>query len=450
MVHCNDPAFPAATHASERGFVKNQGSTRTEEAATPVWSLIGLDEYRVPRGPTSESVRRGLKRVWARLRERQTPEPVEPKANLRPVSEEVLNKMAPLPDWTDAVAALEEAWGAWAGGESHGNVRVAVGAVGSEVRQVVEAWAESREAPLVAPPSVDDVLSGGDRWLKQTMAIDAPLVVFPRLERCYLRCANGLDLIRRIAEWLAASRQRVVVCSDSWAWTYLSRAISLDSALPSAQTFGPMDDGGLEVWLRSTMHGSDEGELDCREWPRGRYVVCATAEAHEKRSQQPKKGARGVETDSGESDFLRNLASHARGQAGIAREIWRNNLRLAEEIKEEEAENGDGKKKVEEPGWSPDTLWVPAWSKVEHPSLPPGAGNPERFVLHALLLHGGLASETIPQVAPVSSSEAVRVLHRLKASGIASQSKDGWSVTLTGYPTARSELSSQGFLTDRI
>lgn len=428
----------------------NKGSNKTEESATPVWALIGLDEYRVPRGPTSESVRRGLRRVWARLRERQTPEPVEPKANLRPVSDEVVNKMAPRPDWSEAVAAVEEAWGAWADGDGHRNVKVAVGAVGSEVREVVEAWAKARSAPLVEAPSVDDVLSGGKRWLKQTRSIDAPLIVLPRLERCYLRRANGLDLIRQLGEWLPESSQKVVVCSDSWAWTYLSRAISLDSALPAAQTFGPVDDQALEVWLRSTMHGSDDGELDCREWPRGRYVVCATAEEHEKRSDQPKKGANGADADPGESDFLRNLAAHSRGQAGIAREIWRNNLRLADEIKEEEAEEGDDKKKVETPGWSPDTLWVPAWNRVEQPALPPGAGNPERFVLHALLLHGALAPETIPQVAPVSSSEAIRVLHRLKVSGIAEQSKYGWFVTLSGYPTARAELSSQGFLTDRI
>lgn len=323
---------------------------------------------------------------------------------------------------------------------------------------MVEAWARSRSAPLVEAPSVDDVLSGGKRWLKQTRSIDSPLIVLPRLERCYLRHVNGLDLIRQMGEWLPDSKQKVVVCSDSWAWAYLSRAISLDSALPAAQTFGPVDDEALEICLRSTMHGSDDDELDCREWPRGRSVVCATAEAHLKRSEQPKKGAKSVDEDAGESDFLRNLAAHSRGQVGIAREVWLNNLRLAEEILaeeikeegEEEAEEGDDKKKVETPGWSPDTLWVPAWNKVEHPALPPGAGTPERFVLHALLLHGALASETIPQVAPVSSSEAIRVLHRLKVSGIADQSKDGWGVTLSGYPTARSELSSHGFLTDWI
>lgn len=89
--------------------MNKQASSKTEKAPPPVWSLIGLDEYRVPRGPASESVRRGVKQIWARLRERQTPEPVEPKAKLRPVSDEVINKMAPQPDWTEAAAAIEQA-----------------------------------------------------------------------------------------------------------------------------------------------------------------------------------------------------------------------------------------------------------------------------------------------------------------------------------------------------
>ena len=76
----------------------------------------------------------------------------------------------------------------------------------------------------MSPPPYEAVLSGDDRWLADLGEPGGPWVL-PELERCFLRHAAGLSLVRKVLERAASGHLAAgLIGCDSWAWAYLQRA----------------------------------------------------------------------------------------------------------------------------------------------------------------------------------------------------------------------------------
>ncbi len=96
------------------------------------------------------------------------------------------------------------------------------------------------------------------------------------------------------------------------------------------------------------------------------------------------------------------------------------------------------------------TMWVRTWSQLDLPALPRPVTQPQLFVLHALLLHGGLAPDGLTQVLPLSATEVTESIHRLRAGGVIETVGDRIQVTAMSYAIVRKVLFSEGYLVDAI
>jgi hypothetical protein len=95
-------------------------------------------------------------------------------------------------------------------------------------------------------------------------------------------------------------------------------------------------------------------------------------------------------------------------------------------------------------------ICVRPWSQIDACSLPPKTDLPDLFLLHALLIHGGLPERVIPSVLPNRLGSCQGVLRKLAARGIVEQHQGRWQVTPLGYPPTREALAREGLFVDSI
>ena len=70
------------------------------------------------------------------------------------------------------------------------------------------------------------------------------------------------------------------------------------------------------------------------------------------------------------------------------------------------------------------------------------------MVLHTLLLHGGLSTEILPQLLPLSTNEIMQTMVTLQSAGLVDAGDDCWRVSALGYPVVRQVLKEDGYLID--
>ena len=142
------------------------------------------------------------------------------------------------------------------------------------------------------------------------------------------------------------------------------------------------------------------------------------------------------------SSYLRGLAVYSQGHPGIAWTLWRRSLLVPPDAPPE-ADDPSDRESEPEP-----TIWVRPWSDVEHPRRPSDFAQPDAFVLHALLLHGGLSAD---QLSPLLPTDRYAVRHRLqglRAAGFVVQDDATWHLTPAGYPAACDILRREEYLPD--
>jgi hypothetical protein len=209
----------------------------------------------------------------------------------------------------------------------------------------------------------------------------------------------------------------------------------IGDAVAAPLTLQALDADRLERWLRR-LSRLDE-PVTFRQADDGSLVLTKT--------DPPADGAPSdVQTPGKRSDFLRLLAGYSRGIAGVAWGIWRRSLETAatEEVAARLAEtHTDVDQSV---------IWVRPWSRIEPRSLPGDAGLSELLLLHSLLIHGGLAEGTIPEVLSALGARAMAALASLAAHGIVEEHQGRWQVTPLGYPATREALASEGLMVDRL
>ncbi|MCA9134944.1 MAG: hypothetical protein KDA45_17365, partial [Planctomycetales bacterium] len=320
--------------------------------------------------------------------------------------------------WSQAAESLSESLGeAWfADTCPERPLRVLVGPPGSGIRRVLQELAEVRQLRLLPAPQAEEILASapGDTALLRSAEPDAgEILVIPNLECWYLRHPNGLALVRNLVEWLSGFRGRVLVGCDSWAWAFLQRAAGIEDLLGEPQTLASFNARRLDAWFRDTL----ELPLPAFRQRGGAEAVFPLADD---------EGARPAGRAEGEvSSLIRSLAVRARGNPGVALALWRTSLRERETSdsagasKVSGAEQAAGKDKAtatETPPSTPSSdVWVVPSAKLDMPQFPADYDRIHRFVLHALLLHGGLTLPLLAQLLPFARHELqrrVRGLHR--------------------------------------
>lgn len=393
------------------------------EAGTTLWGYAPLSEHAVPSSPAAEAAGWGARRLWKRLRGALSGggrDSDRARIELDRLSSDRVERLMPSVEWSAAASALAAALAEWSeDARVPTPVRPVVGPPGSGVGAVLGLIAREREWPLVEAPRSADLLerSAALQGIFDALddASDRPLVLC-RLERMYLRHEVALDFVRELVEAIASGRRRILVGCESWAWSYLRRAIDVEGLLGrpwAARAFGAEQ---LDQWLGSPFRSQD---LECRQAGSEQLVFAPAGEEARKSSR-----------------VLEQLAAAARGIPGVALELWRRSVRSWDHA--EESGKYDPAR----------TYWVAPDGALDAPQLPPGADRLHRLVLHCLLLHGGLDSRTLPALLPLSHDRVLRRVRELASAGIVEERDAELHVVLGAYPGARRELADDGLLTD--
>jgi hypothetical protein len=398
------------------------------------WSFVNLNQYRLPPEPAGEKVRKGLLGFWDRLKRSRAPRSPNLEIDLKAMPGNLLDQAAPVPDWQDGVPALHEAVQDW-WQERAGKFQILIGAPYSGTAEIAEKWAYAFQCPVLPDPPLEEIKSGGHKWLIQLDKSPDRVWVIPRLERFYLRHSQGLAMLRVLLDKIGSFPTRFLLACDSWAWAYLSKALHIEALFPTPLVLEAFNQEGLDRWFRVLATRTTATEFVFRQGDNGNLVVHPAEVARED------PGSKGKITD-----FLARLAVFSRGIPGVAYAIWRYSLRLAQ--------NGETQEKAQEAG-SDDalhhTIWVEPWSRLNLPSLP----NLDRrdralFVLHSLLLHDGLPSQVLTQVLPFPESQTRGSLNSLRVARVVALDRDRWRVTAQAYPAVREFLRYEGYLVDAL
>lgn len=390
----------------------------------PLWQIVQAADYALP----TDSQPATLKRRWHALGrlllgdDEDDDAPAQAEADLRALPEVRLAHLVPPIDWTDAADALGRA--------DAGTVRLFVAQPYCDHAAILQHWAHTHEATLLEPPDTEQILTGDRRWL-DTLAPrgDRPWVM-PGLERCFLRHAAGLELVRGfLARALSGELGPGLIGCDSWAMAFIERIWPF----PGTPRLTLQAFNGLALT---------------------RYL--AQPERRTPRLVSARSGKPLVPDaqQDGDSDIaghiapeLRQLAAHCRGNPGLAWHYWRRRLRAApERAQQTDARDAPGDEGTARLAAAGEVVWVAPG--IETPSLPAESGEDVAFVLHALLLHRGVDGDTLGALLPIPQGRLQSLLLRLQALELLAREEGRWHVAPLAYPTVRDFLRSRSYLTD--
>lgn len=393
--------------------------------STPLWECVPLSDYLVPTLP-ADRVAVGL---WSSIRQmyrRKDTVGIEPEKEqeLHALPQVRLAHLVPSLPWKDASAALDLTLQDWLEpGLSNNSVKFFVGQPFSAHAEIVALFGRQHGAVEITPPSIEEILSGDESWLDH-WPLSETFWVLPKLEHCYLRHANGLDLLRRLMSMAASGHlSKGLIGCDSWAWAYVQRIFPWP--LANAVTLQAFDAERLQKLLVGLMKTRTKKELHCHSAKNGKSITDDASEG-----EQPPK------------EFV-ELAAHCRGNVAIATTYWRERLRLHSD--KDEASDQESTQKDRDESESVEQIWV-----AEMPADPdlPLRNDEEFFLLHAMLLHGGLPESLLGDLLPFSSARCLGLLAQLQQSGIAHCVNGRWQVRETAYVMVRRLLGARDYLID--
>lgn len=386
------------------------------------WAFQPLSEFKSPAQPARERVRRGLVNVFSDLFKKDAQTPWLAQAEFQSVPQFLLNRVAPEPDLSPAVDELGNYFSAWlAKLRPRQNVQVLVAPPGARLSTIVRRFAEQKGWKIIGAPGGERLLSLTDDWLTSQLnsAGDEPIVI-PRLENWYLRHHDGLHFIRTLVDWTESTNKRIMIACDSWTWAYLVRVIDIDTVLPMPHTVQPFDAARLEGWLNSLGKPSRMGQYTVRHMASG----------------EPVFGENSAEM------LFRQIAATSRGLPAAALSIWRHGLQMKADEEILRVAPEDIK---DDYGY---TMWMRPWNNINLPTVPGWVKGDHLFVLHGLLIHGGLTLETLDLITPRSQNEIRRTLARLEDAGLVNVNEKRWRVSHLAYAAVRIHIAQAGYLVD--
>ena len=399
------------------------------------WEIISASEFEVPGSPPNEAARGQSRRLWRWFQEEvlQRPEKGEAGGSTksRDCSADELNTSFIDIDWNLAarVVSADLKKRLESSPTDAYPLLALVAPPGCGIPDILEAVAREQQLTILAAPPASELLGDENAHSDFLHSLDAcknQTLVVPRLERFFLRHEAGLALVRSFVERLM-SRRRVLLGCDSWAWAFLQHAIGIEDLLGSPLTLAPFHAPRLDAWFRGSY---DLRNIEFRQRRNDEPVFLEQAADSESHSE---------ESEPETSLLIKSLAARARGNLGVAHELWRSSLRIC-----------DPESEGDEPAMesSRSTLWVVSPSELELPKLANGADPLHRFILHAILLHAGLSVATLDTLLPFSREDICRRMSELRAAGFVHEQNGLFQVSLAAYPEVRQDLCGQGFLVD--
>ncbi len=390
------------------------------------WTYSPVDSFEAPPAVIGVgSVRRGFRSLVRRIRgeDRSGDSPIGDD-DLLALPDDVRSRVVPPIDWHAAASGLQETLLPWLEADNPRKPVVFFVAPPHSGRpEILHEWASIAGAAVVPQPTDVEVAGNEKRWFRSWPG-HGPWVL-PRLEKCFIRDAEGLDLVGGIlARVLSGEFGRGVVGCDSWAWAFLqhvwlgrpSYTITLDAI-----------DHDRLARLLCPATGADGREPG----PRFRRADNG-ADVLVDPSDEPRRGSIDA--------FLRHLAAYSRGNIGVAAAIWNSSLRTLPERDAAGAKDTHAERRS--------TVWVTPWAELDQPSIPDGAGEAALFVMHALLLHDGLAMDRLSAILPAGIAAVTEALIYLAEAGIVDEADGVWRVTPGGYPAVRARLHASDYLVD--
>lgn len=401
---------------------------RTE---TDIWAFIPLADFNVPSSPAGEATRGLFVRTWQSLWSliyRSNGNKSNSKTDFEHPPDDVLKRISPSFEANRAATlatALGDEWFNHIRPERH--LRTVIGPPGFEIGVILSAVAKECQFRILNAPSTDSILEMSDADNKASLsAIESgsDILVIPHLERFFLRHEKGLSLVRDLVARLSAGSRRVLVGCDSWCWAFLKEAIGIEDVLGEPLTLAPFDADRLDDWFHST---ADVSAYEIHQ--RGSDAPVFTTASGKETANAPSKPE--------VSTLLKSLAAQSRGNPGVAVALWRASLRT--NAGPENADELLGKKPQ-----------VDLWAVSPSDSNGPGCDieHTDRFILHAVLLHGGLSQTSIPSLLPFSRDEVRRRIILLSQAYILEEHAGILGVCWASYPWVRKDLCNEGFLTD--
>jgi hypothetical protein len=422
-------------------------TTRTDDAQAPrteqesgIWDLVSVADYRLPQTPATRAARArwvSLKRLFGGRRP-EDEAPARAEADLRRLPERQLDAVAAAVNWTAAAAVLQHRLETGDGGA----VRFVVGPPHSGHVELLRRWGTEQGARWIEPPAYQDILEMGPAWLAGWPS-EVGRWVMPRLEHCWLRHSAGLALVRELLDRALSGRLgRGVIGCDSWAWAYLRYLAPLPTR--SVLTLQAFDGDRLATLFRALVAADGPGRVRFCNARTGKLILAVDRKDEDGDDDEDEN-----EDDGNGGTELQSLAARCRGNAGLARDLWRARLSTAPES-EPDAEGGatDGDAVSAADGDDDGTtVWVA--EPAEEPAIAADRDEELALVLHALLLHNGLPGPLLAELLPLPPFRVQAILHRLAGAGVAAAGQGGhWHVTAAGYPPARNLLQAQGLLLD--
>ncbi|WP_139291529.1 hypothetical protein [Paracoccus sp. SM22M-07] len=363
--------------------------------------LIPVEDYVCPAMPTDEWFRT----LWQRFRTRLRPPDKSFIADdrLKRATLRRLDQVVAPPACGPVLAELDVSIRDWLSQPPSAERIKAVVLPPCQDGDVVAAWADGAGHLLL---QVDDPGDAKDALARLDRLPDDPetLLVIPRLELWHIRDLDGLVQIRALIAQLTRRRQRVVLSCNAWAWAYLSKSTGIDMIAGKPLCFAPFDAARLRDWFRELAQDDTTQGFRFRLSDDGTDLF----------AKDPSEA---------ETDFFRKLAAKSRGIPWVAWHMWRRMLHTNEEHGPE----------------TRDTLWVAALDEL---ILPGDRPRDTLLILHALLLHGRMTTDTLAQVLPIVGASVVPAT--LIMSGFVARNEDHLSIRAEAYPAVRAGLENAG------
>ena len=406
----------------------------SEDKSTPVatdtpWQYVRSGDFAAPAGTVQQTVRTGLTGFWESLRRRDGEEEsvFEPIDNLHALPEPLLRRTVPLLDSAAAGKALTSCLQPWLDRDNDEQPAVVVlGPPHAGHQEMLRAWQAEHGWRLIEPPTPEKILAQDLDWLDALADDDGRPWVLPALEKLYLRHTSGLAIVRTLFDrlWRHEYPHGVIGC-DSWAWSYLRYV--WQGRMPPTYALQALDSARLAAWIAGSAPGGRRKRFVYRQADDGAYVLPPDTNSD---AGKERKASR----------FLDELAVYSHGNPGVSAAIWRQSLQAEADIRVEAPD---------EESTAQLTIWVTPWERVKHPVLPSTLPRREMtMVLHTLLLHGGLSTEVLPQLLPLSTNEIMQAVVTLQSAGLVDAGDDCWRVSALGYPVVRQVLKEDGYLID--
>ncbi|WP_372996340.1 hypothetical protein [Marinobacter sp.] len=411
------------------------------EATCPQGSLIPVDEWKLPETSVRRSLKDAFRHILAQIRAGVAREDETFKSldNLPELARSELQSLAPQPDARVLATSLSRELDASRSvALSSRNVIFLVAPPFSGVRSALENFPQLRRDKdadavpwtRILPPEnvLLDEQGARDWWDRQDLS--RPWVI-PELADFWLRHLSGLALIHELLRRVSAGGlARGLIGCSSWCWQFWSSYF--EGAHLAPLTPAPMTAAMLGDWFQSLASGNGEHGVIARMADDGLYVLPMVDQLDGKKRKY--------------SGFLRDLASVARGNPGVAFAIWQQSLRASPEEKPETVKFAEAPAE----GRGSARCWVVPFDQLSLPVVPQIQGDSIGLVLHALLLHDGLDASLLALATGIPEPELGFVLARLARSDLIERADadNCWKVTAFGYPSIRRHLDGWGYPVD--